>query len=192
MRNILIADRQFVSGLRSNRKAHLISFNAELNSPNGILLRAASIIGSRKCKRIEILAHGTYSDLRYNNPDNLSSRVCVGYGGFAISMGTPKITIDNTHVFSILYDKVKTIVLDCCAIAYTNPIFRGSFGDGQLLCSMISRQTKAVVYAADEVQYGANTSNLNNMHNRWRGNVYRFEPDGSFKNIGRDFSRFIE
>lgn len=190
MRNILIIDVQFGAALRSNSDAHVIRFNPKLNTPQGLLIRASNVIAGRVCNRLEILAHGMYFGERYSEP--YMSLDTSSYGGFGINLGTPKVTIYNVNMFSILKDKVRNIILDCCGVANTQPLYRGSFGDGQLLCSKIAQHSGATVYAADEAQSGSGRRTVNNMHNEWRGNVYRFNPDGTFNLYGGNFSEFIE
>jgi hypothetical protein len=122
-----------------------------------------------KLDMLFIICHGmgtgpTYTELMWR-------------GGLGLELGSENVTLTNVFLWKDIKDLVRTIVVYACGAAYTGPsLMPGGFqGRGQILMSDLSKNTNALVYASDRMQWYI-IAGLD--FGEWEGTVYMFTPSG--------------
>lgn len=123
-----------------------------------------------KLKTLFILCHGMGTG--YGNTSDFWWR-----GGTGLRLGQENLTAANVSAWTSIKNSVENIVVYACGAAYSgvSSITSTTQNDGQSLMTELAKNTNAIVYAADQIQWYF-PANYN--FGRWEGIVYRFYPSG--------------
>ncbi len=159
-----------------NLPASLLPITCFLNGATSlatIFSRINSAAGlNGKLKTLFILAHGIGTG--WGRTDDFWWR-----GGQGLQLGQQGVNAQNVSAWSRIKNSVEMIVVYSCGAAYTGPQYAtlplGVKSDGQALMAGLSKQTNAVVFAADKMQWYS-TNNFD--FGKWEGTLYMFTPSG--------------
>ena len=126
---------------------------------------------SEKIENLYILCHG------YGSGMHLGTFDFLWRGGLGLQLGKENLLPTTVSSWSAIKDKVKNIIIYACGAAYkgTAALDPTKPQDGQSLMSALSKETNAVVFAADKMQVYY-PDNLN--FGKWEGQIYAFFPNG--------------
>ena len=125
---------------------------------------------SGKIKTLFILCHGL--------GDGPSLNDLWWYGGQGLQLGQEGLNSANVGNWAAIKDMVENIVVYACGAAYSGQAAisdPNKTSDGRGLMSSLAKQTNAIVYAADRIQYYY-PDDFN--FGKWEGTVSAFFPVG--------------
>jgi hypothetical protein len=173
-RYVALRDRRLEGGVPARPGLLIVNTNVghSLNSAFAEI-KAASRWG--RFHTLFIFCHG-YAG--YNERAQMS----MDAGGMGLKLGSEDVSVSNVCMWSAIKDKVSNIVVYACAAADTQPGNEYTNADGHYLMGALAIHTKAVVYAADRIQWYNTYKSLACGRfdwGAWEGQLWQFPPNGS-------------
>ena len=146
-----------------NRIASLSS-----NTPNG------------RWSKLFVMCHGYAGEDPY-------AGMCADVGGFGLQLCTEGLNQTTVCYANAIYNCVDSIIIYSCAAADDSMAAMDENANGKGLMSRLAVNVNCTVIAADRIQWyhiiDPGTGNGEIDFGAWEGNVFQFNPDGSYAQL---------